>query len=44
MTFRPVAATTQAQPAIEGAGVHLQRVFGFGDPTLTDPFLTMDDG
>ncbi|SEQ48943.1 pirin family protein [Thalassovita taeanensis] len=43
MTFRPVAATTQAQPAIEGAGVHLQRVFGFGDPTLTDPFLMMDD-
>lgn len=43
MTFRPVAATTIAQPAIEGAGVHLQRVFGFDDPTLTDPFLMMDD-
>jgi len=43
MTFRPVAATSTAQPAIEGAGVHLHRVFGFGDPTLTDPFLMMDD-
>lgn len=43
MTFRPVAATTTAQPAIEGAGVHLQRVFGFDDPALTDPFLMMDD-
>jgi redox-sensitive bicupin YhaK (pirin superfamily) len=28
---------------MEGAGVHLHRVFGFGDPTLTDPFLMMDD-
>ncbi|WHZ35218.1 pirin family protein [Sagittula sp. MA-2] len=43
MTFRPVSATTKAQPAIEGAGVHLHRVFGFGDPSLTDPFLMMDD-
>ena len=43
MTFRPVAATSKAQPALEGAGVHLQRVFGFGDPSLTDPFLMMDD-
>lgn len=43
MTFRPVAATSLATPAIEGAGVHLQRVFGFDDPTLTDPFLMMDD-
>ena len=23
--------------------MHLQRVFGFGDPALTDPFLMMDD-
>ncbi|WP_323784637.1 pirin family protein [Thalassovita sp.] len=43
MTFRPVAATSQAQPTMEGAGVHLHRVFGFDDPTLTDPFLMMDD-
>ncbi|CUH63603.1 Quercetin 2,3-dioxygenase [Thalassovita gelatinovora] len=43
MTFRPVAATSQAQPTMEGAGVQLHRVFGFDDPTLTDPFLMMDD-
>jgi quercetin 2,3-dioxygenase len=28
---------------MEGAGVQLERVFGFGDPRLTDPFLMMDD-
>lgn len=28
---------------MEGAGVHLHRVFGFGDTTQTDPFLMMDD-
>ncbi len=28
---------------MEGAGVHLHRVFDFGDPSLTDPFLMMDD-
>lgn len=43
MTFRPVTATSRAQPTMEGAGVHLHRVFGFGDPALTDPFLMMDD-
>jgi len=43
VTFRPVAATSKAQPTMEGAGVHLHRVFGFGDPSLTDPFLMMDD-
>ncbi|MEZ5676305.1 hypothetical protein SAMN06265173_1572 [Thalassovita litoralis] len=43
MTFRPVAATSIARPAMEGAGVHLHRVFGFDDPSLTDPFLMMDD-
>ncbi|MFM2423009.1 MAG: hypothetical protein RL291_1539 [Pseudomonadota bacterium] len=43
MSIRPVAHTSIAQPAMEGAGVHLHRVFGFGDPKLTDPFLMMDD-
>ena len=43
MTFRPVTATSTAQPTMEGAGVHLHRVFGFEDPSLTDPFLMMDD-
>ena len=43
MTFRPVTSIRQAQPTMEGAGVHLQRVFGFGDPSESDPFLLLDD-
>ncbi len=43
MTFRPVKSTSLAQPTLEGAGVHLHRVFGFGDTDETDPFLLLDD-
>ena len=43
MSVRPVRSTSAARPTLEGAGVHLHRVFGFGDPSLTDPFLMMDD-
>ena len=43
MTFRPVKSTSVAQPTMEGAGVHLHRVFGFGDPGESDPFLLLDD-
>lgn len=43
MTFRPITNTTKAHPAIEGAGVELYRVFGFGDPEESDPFLLLDD-
>ncbi len=43
MSFRPVKSTTQARPTLEGAGVHLHRVFGFGDPSESDPFLLLDD-
>jgi hypothetical protein len=43
MTFRPVIQTTRAQPTMEGAGVHLHRAFGFGDPSESDPFLLLDD-
>jgi len=43
MTFRPVKSTSQAHPTMEGAGVHLHRVFGFGDPSESDPFLLLDD-
>ena len=43
MTFRPVTSTSRAQPTMEGAGVHLHRVFGFGDPAQSDPFLLLDD-
>ncbi|KMW58310.1 Pirin [Candidatus Rhodobacter oscarellae] len=43
MTFRPVTSTHQAQPTMEGAGVHLHRAFGFGDTSESDPFLLLDD-
>src|SRR6201988_2557053 len=43
MSIRPVRHISGTTSHIEGAGVHLQRVFGFGDPSLTDPFLMMDD-
>ncbi|MCB1834796.1 MAG: pirin family protein, partial [Geminicoccaceae bacterium] len=43
MSIRPVRSITGTRPTIEGAGVHLQRVFGFGDTDATDPFLMMDD-
>jgi len=43
MSFRPVTETRRAQPTMEGAGVHLHRAFGFGDPAEADPFLLFDD-
>ena len=43
MSIRPIAAQSLAQPTLEGAGVHLHRAFGFGDPTRMDPFLLFDD-
>tara|TARA_R110002124_G_scaffold163273_2_gene330561 strand:+ start:103 stop:1005 length:903 start_codon:yes stop_codon:yes gene_type:complete len=43
MSFRPVNSTSAAQPTLEGAGVHLHRAFGFGEPELSDPFLLLDD-
>ena len=43
MSFRPVTSESRAQPTMEGAGVHLHRVFGFGDPGESDPFLLLDD-
>jgi len=47
MSIRPVRSTTGTRATLEGAGVHLQRVFGFGDASVphaaTDPFLMMDD-
>ena len=43
MSIRPVLETRRAQPAIEGAGVHLHRAFGFRDPKELDPFLLFDD-
>jgi len=43
MSLRPVKETIQTQPAIEGAGVRLQRAFGFGTSGEFDPFLLLDD-
>ena len=48
MSIRPVKRIIQAQPTIEGAGVHLRRAFptyggfGSGDGEF-DPFLLLDD-
>ena len=43
MSIRPVTKTNLALPTTEGAGVHLHRGFGFGDPKRMDPFLLFDD-
>jgi redox-sensitive bicupin YhaK (pirin superfamily) len=43
MSVRPVKQVIQAQPHVEGAGVKLQRAFGFGDTAEFDPFLLFDD-
>ncbi len=43
MSIRAVKRTDIARPTMEGAGVKLQRVFGFGDTSEFDPFLMMDD-
>lgn len=43
MSIRPVLNQSRAVPTREGAGVDLHRAFGFGDTTITDPFLLFDD-
>ena len=43
MSIRPIRRQSAAQPTMEGAGVHLSRAFGFGDPSELDPFLLLDD-
>jgi redox-sensitive bicupin YhaK (pirin superfamily) len=43
MSIRPVKRLIHAKPTIEGAGVKLQRAFGFGETTDFDPFLLFDD-
>jgi len=43
MSIRPVKQIIQAQPTLEGAGVHLRRAFGFGKTDDFDPFLLLDD-
>ena len=43
MSLRPVSKVLQTQATIEGAGVRLQRAFGFGKTKDFDPFLLFDD-
>jgi redox-sensitive bicupin YhaK (pirin superfamily) len=43
MSLRPVKQIIQPKPTIEGAGVKLQRAFGFGKTKDFDPFLLLDD-
>lgn len=43
MSLRPVKQIVETKPTIEGAGVKLQRAFGFGQTKEFDPFLLLDD-
>ena len=43
MSVRPIKKVLQAKPTLEGAGVKLQRAFGFGNTSEFDPFLLFDD-
>ena len=43
MSLRAVKDIYQTKPTIEGAGVKLQRAFGFGKTGEFDPFLLLDD-
>jgi len=43
MSLRPVKQILQTVPTLEGAGVKLQRAFGFGKTAEFDPFLLLDD-
>jgi redox-sensitive bicupin YhaK (pirin superfamily) len=43
MSVRPVKQVLHTTPTIEGAGVRLQRAFGFGNTSEFDPFLLLDD-
>jgi hypothetical protein len=43
MTFRHIAHVFHSRPTVEGAGVHLRRVFGYDQVPHFDPFLMLDD-
>ncbi|OLE84495.1 MAG: hypothetical protein AUF76_03190 [Acidobacteria bacterium 13_1_20CM_2_65_9] len=43
MSVRPVKKVSGTTPTLEGAGVKLQRAFGFGNTSEFDPFLLLDD-
>jgi quercetin 2,3-dioxygenase len=40
---RKIRKVLKSKPTIEGAGVHLNRVFGFSEAPMFDPFLMLDD-
>ena len=43
MSIRKISRILESKPTIEGAGVHLKRVFGYNEVSLLDPFLLLDD-
>src|SRR5499433_1133801 len=43
MSLRPVKDVIQTKSTMEGAGVKLERAFGFGKTKEFDPFLLLDD-
>jgi quercetin 2,3-dioxygenase len=43
MSLRPVKQVLRTKATMEGAGVKLQRAFGFGKTKDFDPFLLLDD-
>jgi hypothetical protein len=43
VSIRPVKRVSSPKPTLEGAGVRLQRAFGFGNTGDFDPFLLFDD-
>jgi redox-sensitive bicupin YhaK (pirin superfamily) len=43
MSLRPIQQIIETTPTTEGAGVKLQRAFGFGKTKDFDPFLLLDD-
>jgi len=42
-TVRAIRKVWRATPTVEGAGVHLKRVFGNREVPRLDPFLLLDD-
>jgi len=43
MSVRPIKQVLRTKATVEGAGVKLQRAFGFGNTLEFDPFLLLDD-
>lgn len=41
--IRKIRKIWKSKPTVEGAGVHLKRVFGFSQVPMFDPFLLLDD-